>query len=163
MTRDERATIIRDMVSMIPEGTYTYQISGLIAAKYPTTTITLKLGVKVAFYLHHHQGIPVEMVAARGRGSAVLHAPGSWVKEVEGFPYAMDPCGSALVQGAIERALSAFLRAESPREAARLLGAEGRCCCCGADLTDPTSIARGIGPECVKKRHGAFFLMGSFA
>lgn len=27
----------------------------------------------------------------------------------------------------------------------------GRCCSCGADLTNPKSIARGIGPECAKK------------
>lgn len=28
---------------------------------------------------------------------------------------------------------------------------EGRCACCGRRLTDPVSIARGIGPECIKK------------
>ena len=31
---------------------------------------------------------------------------------------------------------------------------EGRCACCGRRLTDPTSIARGIGPECIKKFDG---------
>lgn len=30
-------------------------------------------------------------------------------------------------------------------------GATDRCACCGADLTDPLSVARGIGPECYKK------------
>lgn len=28
---------------------------------------------------------------------------------------------------------------------------EGRCCRCGRVLTDPVSIARGIGPECLTK------------
>jgi GNAT superfamily N-acetyltransferase len=28
---------------------------------------------------------------------------------------------------------------------------EGRCCACGRLLTDPASIERGIGPECMKK------------
>lgn len=31
---------------------------------------------------------------------------------------------------------------------------EGKCACCGRRLTDPTSIARGIGPECIKKFEG---------
>ena len=25
---------------------------------------------------------------------------------------------------------------------------EGRCCCCGRRLTDPESIAKGVGPDC---------------
>lgn len=39
--------------------------------------------------------------------------------------------------------------AASPVEAARKYGREtGRCACCGRDLTDPVSIANGIGPIC---------------
>jgi len=30
-------------------------------------------------------------------------------------------------------------------------GATDRCACCGAELTDALSVARGIGPECYKK------------
>ena len=32
---------------------------------------------------------------------------------------------------------------------------EGRCACCGRALTDPASIERGVGPECLKKYMGA--------
>lgn len=34
----------------------------------------------------------------------------------------------------------------------RRLGAlAGRCCCCGMELTDPESVAMGIGPVCAKR------------
>lgn len=42
--------------------------------------------------------------------------------------------------------------AENPGEYARMTGKQtGRCCCCGRELTDPESIANGIGPICADK------------
>lgn len=42
--------------------------------------------------------------------------------------------------------------AENPREAAVEHGRRtGRCACCGRTLTDPNSVAAGIGPQCAKK------------
>lgn len=39
--------------------------------------------------------------------------------------------------------------AKDPGEYARMTGKQtGRCCCCGRELTDPESIANGIGPIC---------------
>lgn len=39
--------------------------------------------------------------------------------------------------------------ATSPAEALKAKGKEtGRCCCCGRELTDPVSVANGIGPIC---------------
>ena len=39
--------------------------------------------------------------------------------------------------------------AADPAAAARVSGKDtGVCCCCGAELTDPVSIAAGIGPIC---------------
>jgi hypothetical protein len=39
--------------------------------------------------------------------------------------------------------------AENPAERAKQFGIKtGRCSCCGAELTDPVSIANGIGPIC---------------
>src|SRR5690606_30453073 len=39
--------------------------------------------------------------------------------------------------------------AASPAEAIRAKGKEtNRCCCCGRELTDPVSVANGIGPIC---------------
>jgi len=41
---------------------------------------------------------------------------------------------------------------KDPAEYARMTGkATGRCCCCGRELTDPESIANGIGPICAEK------------
>ena len=41
---------------------------------------------------------------------------------------------------------------ENPLAAARKYGKlAGRCCSCGLDLTDPQSIAAGIGPICARK------------
>lgn len=42
--------------------------------------------------------------------------------------------------------------AENPLEAATKYGrSTGNCCCCGRELTDPESVAAGIGPICVTK------------
>lgn len=42
--------------------------------------------------------------------------------------------------------------AKNPSEAARMYGKQtGVCCCCGRELTDPVSIAAGIGPICANK------------
>lgn len=42
--------------------------------------------------------------------------------------------------------------AENPSDYARMTGKQtGRCCCCGRELTDPESIANGIGPICADK------------
>lgn len=39
--------------------------------------------------------------------------------------------------------------AANPEEVARKYGREtGSCCCCGRELTDPASVAAGIGPDC---------------
>lgn len=39
--------------------------------------------------------------------------------------------------------------ATNPAEALRLKGKQtGKCCCCGRELTDPVSVAAGIGPIC---------------
>lgn len=48
---------------------------------------------------------------------------------------------------------AAVLRiAENPKEAAVRWGKKtGRCSCCGRELTDPNSIAAGIGPICATK------------
>jgi hypothetical protein len=33
----------------------------------------------------------------------------------------------------------------------------GRCCICGHELTDPISLERGIGPECIRQRIAAIW------
>lgn len=42
--------------------------------------------------------------------------------------------------------------AANPADVLRVKGKEtGRCCCCGRELTDPESVAAGIGPICASK------------
>lgn len=166
MTLPERNAIVAAMLAMVPPKEYSYRVPGIIAERFPLETLTLKLGVKVSFTFSHHRGIPVHMEAMRGRGWAILEPVPAPEHQrhlmVDGIPYMMDPCGSERVDTAIRLAVTAFVRSESPAKAAELLGQGGICCCCGAHLTDPVSISRGIGPECFRKTHAAFFLRESF-
>jgi hypothetical protein len=50
----------------------------------------------------------------------------------------------------LERLHRFFLAATADREGTLRGGADGRCCFCGRVLTDPVSMARGIGPECYR-------------
>lgn len=51
-----------------------------------------------------------------------------------------------------EMAASVEATAADPTAAAKLYGQQtGRCSCCGRELTDPASIAAGIGPICADK------------
>jgi len=50
----------------------------------------------------------------------------------------------------LERLHRFFEAATLDREATLRAGAAGRCCFCGKVLTDPVSMARGIGPECYR-------------
>jgi hypothetical protein len=50
----------------------------------------------------------------------------------------------------LERLHRFFEAATVDREATLRAGAAGACCFCGKALTDPVSMARGIGPECYR-------------
>jgi hypothetical protein len=51
-----------------------------------------------------------------------------------------------------ELAATVEAAAADPMAAAKLYGQQtGRCSCCGRELTDPSSIAAGIGPICADK------------
>jgi hypothetical protein len=50
----------------------------------------------------------------------------------------------------LERLHRFFEAATTDREGTLRGGADGRCCFCGKVLTDPVSMARGIGPECYR-------------
>lgn len=57
------------------------------------------------------------------------------------------------VRYAALRGLLEKIEAQGIRESAERFGRElGICPCCGSPLTDPESIARGIGPICAEKR-----------
>lgn len=50
------------------------------------------------------------------------------------------------------RGLLYALRREEGLSRPMILMHHGRCACCGHKLNDPISVARGIGPDCWKKR-----------
>lgn len=61
---------------------------------------------------------------------------------------------SPLSKSEVERQLHEI--SKNPKEVAVKYGHQmGICCCCGAELTDPVSVANGIGPICAEKWFGA--------
>ena len=61
--------------------------------------------------------------------------------------------GKFIAVGAAHKDTAALLLeiAKNPGAAARMYGKKtGTCCCCGRELTDPVSVANGIGPICAE-------------
>ena len=57
----------------------------------------------------------------------------------------------------VERQMAAAIILAAPKLAMEAYGKLiGRCGCCGRQLTDPDSIALGIGPECIKRYQGVY-------
>jgi len=62
------------------------------------------------------------------------------------------PDGPDRARSAVKIALEAFERADGKMEDFfQQLGAAGFCAVCGRALSDPLSVSRGIGPECILK------------
>jgi Family of unknown function (DUF6011) len=66
------------------------------------------------------------------------------------WKYAREPGRLALMQRAVELGAARIAEfVEAPADQMEIGGIVcGACCLCGRPLTDPVSIARGIGPEC---------------
>jgi len=65
------------------------------------------------------------------------------------YLYEVDCCMRRRVAEALFALLAAWTAADNDIDAFyRALGQSGRCAICGATLTDPLSMSRGIGPEC---------------
>lgn len=83
-------------------------------------------------------------------GAIYIKRDGNYLGKVTGGKYSavwgMDANAVAEVKAALDEI------AVNPREAAIRYGREtGICACCGAKLTDPVSVAAGIGPICAGK------------
>jgi hypothetical protein len=66
--------------------------------------------------------------------------------------YDTDPYGPARLHEALLITALAWETAKGNQELLyKAIGARGFCAICGANLSDELSIARGIGPECIKK------------
>lgn len=92
-----------------------------------------------------------------GRGEIAIDP---WAEQEEsryqlrilGDIYTIDPWGPKKLQEALQCTVWAWNDSEGNVDAFyRALGSSGRCAICGATLTDPVSMGRGIGPECIKK------------
>lgn len=152
------------MIALANGPSYSSDAPSAIAKEFRILRTVFSLGVGVKLWVFHFRGIPVRVCPSREmRGEAILRGGDSTcIRMFHGLPYHFDPCGSLKITEAIERILNAFLTTDSPRDAARALGAAGRCCCCGADLTDPVSVSRGIGPECIKKIWASYLLLSKY-
>jgi len=63
------------------------------------------------------------------------------------------PDGKTFYRDSIEPSIKILLDFfnENPKEAVKAQGVQtNHCCCCGRELTDPVSVANGIGPVCAK-------------
>lgn len=86
----------------------------------------------------------------------VLNKAGTatYAKRMEVSMGANGPRGRWVYAPGVGRALAAEgLEPLTPTEAAQLGRHHGACVICGRTLTDPESVARGIGPVCITKLH----------
>ena len=80
--------------------------------------------------------------------------PGHLYIKLEGeYAGKITPGGQLLSRGlAPSQILQVTDLLSDPEDAARVYGKEtGQCCCCGRELTNPDSIAAGIGPICAER------------
>lgn len=91
-------------------------------------------------------GLRISPAPAHGANAGHLY-----VKAGDSYQGKVKPDGRFLAVGsALPDTLEKLLEiAANPSEQARDYGKRtGKCCCCGRELTDPASIAAGIGPVC---------------
>jgi hypothetical protein len=90
--------------------------------------------------------------SVRGGLHLTRNADGYGVISILGRSYSFDRWGSRKLADAIYQAFTAWELVGGDIEALyAAIGQSGRCAICGASLTDPQSMSRGIGPECFKK------------
>lgn len=86
--------------------------------------------------------------ASRNAGALYVKRDGHYLGKVQngGFHKAWD-CSAESAAEVVE-VLAKVTDVDSLKTMGKLAG---RCCCCGRELTDPASIAAGIGPVCEAK------------
>ena len=111
--------------------------------------------------VQHYQGVLVSITPkarTAGRGQITIDAtdgkPSDGDPIINGRRYFHDVYGSYRLQEALLIVQVAWQTSGGNIDRLyQAIGARGFCACCGAGLTDPLSIDRGIGPECIKKFH----------
>lgn len=99
-------------------------------------------------------GLVLSLAKARSANAGAVYVKrgGEYLGKVQGraFKPVCDPTTAAGIAGLLAEI------AQDPMEAAKRHGrSTGVCCCCGRTLTDPDSVAAGIGPICAEKWFGA--------
>lgn len=90
--------------------------------------------------------LKISEAPATGRNAGALYVKqnGEYAGKIDGSTF--HP-GWGVKQGPIVEALLEI--AANPADVLRVKGKQtGKCCCCGRELTDPESVANGIGPIC---------------
>lgn len=93
--------------------------------------------------------LKISEAPATGRNAGALYVKqnGEYAGKIDGSTF--HP-GWGIKQGPILEALLEI--AANPADVLRVKGKQtGKCCCCGRELSDPESVANGIGPICASK------------
>lgn len=109
---------------------------------------------KVRMVVFIHNGVAfAAMPTAKCRAFMVLYDDpnGGWTVELSGYRYAYDPLTNTKRFMAMLAAIRQFNMHDITQAVHELGKAAGNCAICGALLTDELSVARGVGPECIKK------------
>jgi hypothetical protein len=110
--------------------------------------------------VQHYDSILISIMpkaSSAGRGEYVLwtgQSKDSWIVNILNREYYYDRMGPSRLHEALHIAKIAWETSDGNIEQLhKAIGARGFCAICGAGLSDELSIARGIGPECIKKVH----------
>jgi len=118
----------------------------------PIETLSLNAGRKI-FVKHDGNGNVRAVYAKYGRDSwdkfQFTRLPDGTFFDSNGDYHIYGEAKNKLY--AVMKDLVEQIEANGLAAAIKHFGRKSICCICGANLTDPESIHRGIGPECVKK------------
>lgn len=174
MSRQEWSGFLQDMVQQIrkPAGLTERQLAAVLAAKAKSdarqvertaakaaASVEVSLAtVETMFDKARAKGL--RKLAYRARGLVISPAketgtnPGAIYVKSDSGTYLGKVVGGkfqARWEATEEHKASLLKIAADPAGEARDYGKEtGKCCCCGRELTDPDSIAAGIGPICAE-------------
>lgn len=117
-----------------------------LSAVHQMFDAALKNGLKRPRFVFGSLRLSLAAETSRNAGAVYVKLDGEYAGKVEGGVY--KPVGA----GNVATAQAIATIAADPLAAAVKHGRDtGQCACCGRTLTDPESVARGIGPICAEK------------
>lgn len=155
----KRALEILEALKNSEQKYYTYERNAVAVSTFieagAETTIVAVGGYRLKVV--HLDGLLVSITpkaTSAGRGHYIIQTKYSnnCTTEIAGHKYDHDPCGGMRLRDALVIAGLAWETSGGNIDNFyKAIGARGNCACCGAFLSDELSLARGIGPECIKK------------